>query len=161
MSNEGLMLRIANMGTWGNKNYRVLLQRRPVLLASVAICRNLCFRLLTLLGCNKDLRMRMKFVLEWFKTRRVTWDIPALVSEGAANVSFPCRNRAICQGLLWKIVLLVRCNVFLFYAKKSETQNEPTLKHYCSTMLIVSGWMFLSHDLVSNGALTKGDILHL
>ena len=57
------------------------------------------------------------------------------------------------------IISQVQC-VFVL-CKKSETQNGPTLKHYSSTMLIVSRWMFLSHDLVSNGALTKGDILHL
>lgn len=65
---------------------------------------------------------------------------------------------AICQNLLWKIVLLVSCNV---YAEKVKNKNGPFLKHYCFTMLIVSGWLFLSHDWVSNGLLTKGDILHL
>ncbi len=49
----------------------------------------------------------------------------------------------------------------LFYAKKVKNKNGPTLKHYCFTRLIVSGWLFLSNDLVSNGLLTKGDILHL
>ena len=68
---------------------------------------------------------------------------------------------AICQNLLWKIVLLVSCNVFCFMQKKVKNKNGPTLKHYCFTRLIVSGWLFLSNDLVSNGLLTKGDILHL
>ena len=57
------------------------------------------------------------------------------------------------------IISQVQCVFVLF--KKGETQNGPALKHYCSTKLIVSGWMFLSHDLVSNGLLTIGDILHI
>ena len=57
------------------------------------------------------------------------------------------------------IISQVQC-VFVL-CKKGETQNGPALKNYCSTKLIVSGWMFLSHDLVSNGLLTIGDILHI
>ena len=57
------------------------------------------------------------------------------------------------------IISQVQC-VFVL-CKKGETQNGPALKHYCSTKLIDSRWMFLSQDLVSNGLLTKGDILHL